>query len=174
MTSELAPDVVIMDIDMPDLNGVDATRQVTAAGSTKVIALSCHSDGKFVKEMLKAGAKGYVVKQAAFQELIAALRSVVANNTYLSPMVAGLVVEDLAREGTAHDSSVFGKLSAREREVLQLVAEGKATKEVAAHLQVSVKTVETHRRNIMEKLDMTNVAELTKYAIREGITTLDA
>ena len=192
MTRRLRPDVVVMDITMPELNGIEATRQITGdEQGVKVIALSMHSDRRFVAEALKAGATGYVLKDAAFEELVTAIRSVVSNRVYLSPRVAGLVVEDYVRRlpprgkredaaprvgdaapGYVPPSSVFDAITPREREVLQLMAEGFATKEVAHRLHVSVKTVETHRRQIMDKLDLHSVAELTKYAIREGLTAL--
>ena len=190
MARDLSPDVVVMDVAMPQLNGIEATRQLAGDQSgLKIIALSMHSDRRFVSEALKAGASGYVLKDGAFDELISAIRSVVADRVYLSPRVAGVVVDDYVRRlptrgGKAalepapedHDSNrrgVFDTLTPREREVLQLMAEGYATKEVAHRLHVSVKTVETHRRQLMEKLDMHSVAELTKYAIREGLTTLE-
>jgi DNA-binding NarL/FixJ family response regulator len=190
MARQLSPDVVVMDVAMPQLNGIEATRQISAEEpAMKVVALSMHSDRRFVSEALKAGASGYVLKDGAFDELISAIRAVVADRVYLSPRVAGMVVEDYVRRlpsrgngGTQQqpgqdDSdntrrSVFDALTPREREVLQLMAEGFATKEVAHRLHVSVKTVETHRRQIMEKLDLHSVAELTKYAIREGLTAL--
>jgi DNA-binding NarL/FixJ family response regulator len=190
MARNLSPDVVVMDVAMPQLNGIEATRQLACQDpAMKIVALSMHSDRRFVSEALKAGASGYVLKDGAFDELISAIRSVVADRVYLSPRVAGAVVDDYVRRlpdgrrdgaphpGTddPHDArrSAFDALTPREREVLQLMAEGYATKEVAHRLHVSVKTVETHRRQIMEKLDLHSVAELTKYAIREGLTTLE-
>ena len=175
LAADLSPDVVVMDINMPDLDGVEATRRIAAAGNgTKVVALSGHSDDRSVREMLKAGAAGYVLKDAAFEELAAAVRAVVEGKVYVSPRVAGIVVDDLMHGGASGDSSSAGRRTTREREVLQLLAEGKATKQAAMHLHVSVKTVETHRRNIMEKLGLDSVAELTKYALREGLTSLHA
>jgi DNA-binding NarL/FixJ family response regulator len=191
LAKEMAPDVVVMDVAMPQLNGIEATRQIAAdEPGMKVVALSMHSDRRFVSEALKAGASGYVLKDGAFDELISAIRAVVSDRVYLSPRVAGVVVEDYVRRlparngngghanpGTADEAAArrgaFDALTPREREVLQLMAEGYATKEVAHRLHVSVKTVETHRRQIMEKLDLHSVAELTKYAIREGLTTLE-
>lgn len=175
MAADLAPDVIVMDISMPELNGVEATRQVMADGhGTKVIALSGHSDSQFVQEMLRAGATGYVPKEAAFEELTIALRTVVANKVYLSPRVTGVAVNEIVRPHTIDGKSIFTSLSSREREVLQLIAEGISTKRAAMQLHVSVKTIETHRRNIMDKLGLDSVAQLTKYAIRQGITSLDA
>jgi len=173
LIGELAPDVVVMDLRMPDMNGVEATRHALAAkADLKVIGLSAYGDHQMIGEMLRAGASGYVLKDAAFAELAIAIHTVIKNKIYLSPSVAGVLVEDYVRGGSNGKASVFTTLSPREREVLQLIAEGKATKSVAASLDVSVKTVETHRRNIMEKLNIDSVAELTKYAIREGITSL--
>ncbi len=173
---QLLPDVVVMDITMPDLNGIEATRQLTtAAPNTKVIGLSAHADLRNTGEMLKAGARGYLVKEGIFEELVQAIRTVVAGSIYLSPKVAAVMRSDggINGDGNGHGASVFVRLSPREREVLQLMAEGRATKEIANDLSVSVKTVETHRRQIMEKLNLFSVAELTKYAIGEGITSVE-
>jgi len=173
MAQKLLPDVVVMDIAMPDLNGIEATRQILADRSAvRIIALSMHSDKRFVSEMLKAGASAYLLKDCAFEELITAIRTVMKGKIYLSPGIAGVVIGEYIKKDAKADSSVFSLLSDREREVLQLMAEGKTTKEVASYLHVSVKTVETHRTNIMTKLDIHSIAELTKYAIREGLTTL--
>ena len=173
MVHDLSPDVVVMDLLLPDLNGIEAARQTIAARpSVKVIGLSGNSDERSVLEMLRAGACGYVVKDAAFEELAGAIRTVMNDKVFLSPAMSRLIGDDLSPGGTRLKESVFSTLSPREREVLQLIAEGKATKQVAAHLSVSVKTAETHRRNLMEKLNVDNVAELTKYAIREGLTGL--
>ena len=170
---EFLPDVIIMDISMHDLNGIEATRQITTKSpGVKVLALSMHSDKRFVTGMLRAGASGYLLKESAFRELVNAIRVVASNQTYLSPRIAGMVTEDYVHHLSATDSSTRLTLTAREREVLQLLAEGKSTKQMAAHLHVSVKTIETHRQKIMDKLDIYNVAELTKYAIREGLTSL--
>jgi len=174
LARELLPDLVIMDIGMPDLNGIDATRQIVAElPSVKVIALSMHSDRRFVVQMFRAGASGYLLKDCAFEELARAVRAVLKDQTYLSPAVTGPVMEGyLHHLATAVDE--MSALSPREREVLQLLAEGKSTKEVAAVLCVSIKTVETHRQQIMGKLNIHSVAELIKYAIREGLTSLDS
>ncbi len=174
LTQELLPNVVIMDVRMPDLNGVDATRQILAADSSvKVICLSAHADGRTAGDMLSAGAAGYVLKDSAFYELTEAIRAVIKGRVYLSPAVTGVVVGDYVKARTTETgSTVPSTLSGQEREILQLIAEGKSTKEVAALLSLSVKTVETHRRNLMEKLKVDSVAELTKYAVREGLTSL--
>ena len=173
LTQELRPDVVIMDVSMPDLNGIEATRQiVTARPETRVVALSIHSDRRFVLQMFRAGAAGYLLKDCAFEELTRAIRVVSDGQGYLSPGIAGVVVGELVTSIYRDNTSQGPALTSREREVLQLTAEGKTTKEIANLLTVSVKTVETHRRQIMEKLRMNSVAELTKYAIREGLTSL--
>jgi len=172
---ELMPNVVIIDIGMPDLNGIEATRQITQENpNVKVIALSMHSDRRFVLRMLEAGASGYLLKDSAFDELSLAINTVVGGKIYLSPAIAGIVVEDFVRHSPSNATGpVAIDLTPREREVLQLLAEGKSTKQIASHLNVSVKTVETHRRQVMEKLDIHSVAELTKYAVREGLTSLE-
>jgi DNA-binding NarL/FixJ family response regulator len=173
LAKKLSPDIIIMDVAMPDLNGIEATRQIVAEHpGVKVIAVSMHSDRRFVAEMLKAGASAYLSKDYAFDELEKVIRTVMANKVYLSPDISGVVVDSYVRRTPKPESTAFSLLSDREREVLQLVAEGKTAKEIAEHLHVSIKTVETHRTNIMTKLNIHRVAELTKYAIREGLTTL--
>ena len=174
LARQLDPDVVVMDIAMPGLNGVEATRQIRAEKrNVKVIALSMHADSQYIGRMLEAGASGYLLKDCAFEELIDAVHTVVTDRTYLSPDIAGVVVQQYVRRSPRAKSPAVAELTAREREVLQLTAEGKSTKEIAYELNVSVKTAETHRRNIMEKLRIHSVAELTKHAIREGLTSLD-
>lgn len=171
---EHEPDVVVMDVSMPDLNGIEATSQVLESlPEAKVIALSMHTDKRFVMGMLRAGASGYLLKDCASQELANAIVSVASNKKYLSPDIAGVVIEDSLYGVQQEGETVSSLLSAREREVLQLIAEGWSTKQIAAHLYVSVKTIETHRRQIMKKLDLHNIAELTKYAIREGLTSVE-
>ena len=173
-TRRFRPDVIVMDINMPDLNGIDATRRIVAEfPGTKIIAFSMHTDHQFVAGALKAGVCGYLQKDTAFEELDRAIRTVVADQTYLSPDITGDVVKGYLEKLLADESAVPAFLTEREREVVQLYAEGHKTKQIADRLNLSVKTVETHRRNIMEKLDITSIAELTKFAIREGLTTLD-
>ena len=172
LARELTPDVIIMDVAMPDLNGIEATRQIVAEfPAIKVIALSMHDDRRFVLHMIKAGAKGYLLKDSAFKDLAKAIRVVVANKTYLSSEIADIVVKDYLATTASEESSAFYLLSPREREVLQLIAEGKTSNQVAENLHVSIKTVETHRAQLLRKLKVKSVAELTKYAIREGLTT---
>ena len=168
------PDILILDVSMPELNGIEAARRIRADGSsTRIIALSMHADRRFVGEMLKAGASGYLLKDCVFEELHQAIQSVLSGEVYLSPRIAGVVVKDLLQTPNGADKSTYSLLSSREREVLQMFAEGKTTKQIAMKLHLSVKTIETHRQNIMKKLKIDNVAELTKYAIREGLTTLE-
>ncbi|MBN1845741.1 MAG: response regulator transcription factor [Sedimentisphaerales bacterium] len=174
LVRQLNPNFIVMDVSMPDLNGVEATRQILSYDPRiKVIALSMHSDRRFVMEMLKAGASGYLLKDCAFEELIQAIKTVSEKHIYLSPGITDIVVEDVVNLSQHPGGTVFEILTAREREVLQLLTEGKTTKQIAAECHVSVKTVETHRQHIMEKLGIHSVAELTKYAIREGLTSLD-
>jgi DNA-binding NarL/FixJ family response regulator len=171
LARRLNPDIVIMDISMPDLNGMEAARRITEENpAIKVIALSMHSDQRFVSEMLKAGASAYLLKDCALDELERAIRFVKGGQIYISPTVAGSVVKDYVHHLSKEKSSI---LTSREREVLQLIAEGKSAKQIAYELAVSVKTIEGHRKHIMEKLDIYSVAELTKYAIRAGVTFLE-
>lgn len=173
LVNKLSPNIVIMDIAMPDLNGIEATRQIVAEKpDVKVIALSMHSDRRYISAMFKAGASGFLQKHCAFEEMMSAIHAVNKNKTYLSPSISGTVIEDFIRHPEKSESSVFSILSNREREVLQLLAEGRNTKEIAANLKVSIKTVEAHRVKIMSKLGIHSVAELTKYAVREGLTSL--
>jgi len=174
LAAQLSPDVVIMDISMPDLNGMVACRQLTSRSpATRVIALSMHADRHFVEGMLQAGASGYLVKDCAPEELVRAIRTVAAGQTYLTPAVAGQVVADYVQQAADDGAVPRDLLTARELEILQLVAEGQASKQIAAALGVSVKTVETHRHQIMAKLNLHSVAELTKFAVRRGLTSLE-
>lgn len=167
---EQEPDVVVMDVAMSELNGVEATRQLLAElPGVKVVALSMHEDDRYVREMMKAGASGYVLKDCAFEELAKAIREVVAGHTYVCTRVSGALVRALSRPG----ESVLDELTAREREVLQLYAEGHGTRDVADRLCLSVKTVETYRRQIAIKLGARNVADFTRVAIREGLLSLE-
>jgi len=173
--ASIRPDVAVLDISMPDLNGIEATRQILAqTPGARVIALSMHADRRFVMEMLRAGAVGYLLKDSAFEELARAIRAVAAGQIYLSPGIAGVVVQDYLTPAAAGDRGAYAALTGREREVLQLLAEGRSTKEAALRIHVSDKTIESHRRQIMIKLKIRSVAELTKYAIREGLTSLEA
>ena len=174
LARELKPDVVVIEVSLPNLNGIEATRQIiNELPQTKVISLSARSDRRSVREMLKAGASGYVPKRCAFEELVCAIQNVVLNRTYLSSHISGMVVEEyLHRSEEQYEESAYSLLTDREREVLQLIAEGKSTKVIARELFVSPKTIEWHRRQLMKKLGIDSVAELVKYAISEGLTSV--
>lgn len=175
LTRECKPDVVIMDITMPTLNGIEATRQIVSElPGTRVIALSMHSDRKFVKEMLSAGASGYLLKDSAFEELSKAINAVFHNQCYLSASIDDQSLKEYFGTAKPRAAAAINPLSNREREVLQLLAEGKTTQQIAASLCVSGKTVASHRTQIMNKLGLTSIAELTKYAVREGLTSIEA
>ncbi len=173
LVRERAPDIVVMDVGMPNLNGIEATRRILEdAPSVRVLALSMHADARFVMAMLDAGARGYVLKDCAFRELEQALRTIQGGHTYLSAPLSDVIVRDYVEAGTPEQEDVGSPLTTREREILQLLAEGRSTRDIAEELFISPKTVETHRRHIMEKLEIDSIAGLTKVAIREGLTTL--
>ena len=172
LAKELKPNVVIIDIAMPELNGIEATRQIVEElPGVKVLALSMLADKQFVRGMLQAGASGYLLKYCASQELVQAIRAVLNQQVYLSPGITEMVVEDF-KYGSG-DTSAFSALTSREREILQLYAEGKISREIADTLHLSLKTVEAYRRQLMEKMSFKSFADLIKYAIREGLTSLE-
>lgn len=174
LAKQLNPDVVVMDISMPNMNGMEATRQICLEDPTiKVIALSVHSDDPFVSGMLMAGASGYLLKDCVLDELVEAIRTVAHDRLYLSSRITRNVVQEYRQMKSREWDSVFNSLTAREREVLQLIAEGKSTKEVGQVLFVSEKTVATHKQHIMEKLGKSRIADLVKIAIREGLIHLE-
>jgi DNA-binding NarL/FixJ family response regulator len=174
LSQELRPDVVVMDVSMPRLNGIEATRQIRAAlPEVRVLALSMHPHRRMVAEMLRAGASGYLLKDCETSELKTAIRTVAGGKMYLSPDVSGPVVEELVSQAPA-EPGPLAVLTPKEREVLQLLAEGHAVKEVAYTLAIAERTAHTHRVNIMQKLDLKSMADLTKFAIREGLTSIDA
>ena len=171
LAKELSPNIIIMDIGMPDLNGIEATRQIVKENpKVKIIALSMHSSKNFIIEMFKAGAAGYLLKDCEFDELVNAIRLVMNNKTYISPAISDVVVDNYMRRPANTKDSAFSILSQREREVLQLLTEGNATKQIGKRLHISAKTVEVHRLNLMNKLKIDNIAQLTKYAVQEGLT----
>ncbi len=169
---ERKPEVLISDISMPGISGIETARQIkTLSPDTKILILSMHGDRRHVLSALDAGVDGYVLKECARTELLNALRSVSCNRTYLSPDVANHVVN--AARGTDSESEGLGMLTAREREVMYWIANGKSTKQIAASLGVSPKTVSTHREHLMRKLDLHSIAELTRFALREGLVSDD-
>jgi DNA-binding NarL/FixJ family response regulator len=175
LARELEPDVIVMDIAMPDLNGIEATHQIREEfPNARIVALSMHMERKFVTRMLEAGASGYVLKAGAFEEVSAAIRKVMTDRVYTSPKVTDIVMEDYVRQLSRPKQEERSPLTPREREVLQLLAEGNSSKEISSSLNISINTVDTHRHRIMEKLNLRSVAELTKYAIREGLTSIDS
>ena len=174
LASKVHPDIVLMDVTMPGLNGIDATRRLcTAMPRIRVIGLSMNADRRYVHAMFEAGASGYLLKSSAADELIRAVRAVARDEKYVSPAIAGVVLEAFVGGAHAQPADPLSPLSSREREVLQLLAEGKTTKEIAARLGLAASTVETHRKQISTKLDVHSVAELTKLAIRAGLTSVD-
>lgn len=173
LVKQLKPDAVIIDISLPGLNGIEATRQIHQnSPEVKVIVLSMRADSRAVLAALAAGASAYLLKESAFEEVVIALRVTLRGQTYLSPAIAHLVVQNSVEHWSVNPGYVRHGISGREREILQLVAEGRSSQEMAASLFVSVKTIETHRKQIMNKLNLHSIAELTKYAIREGVTSL--
>ena len=175
LVRELQPQVIITEVTIPDLNGFEVTRQILSEyPDLKVIALSMHDDRRFVVNMFRAGAQGYLLKDCAFEELAQAIRLVLADNIYLSPKITNFLVHDYLRRLPGSTQDPFSILTAREREVLQMIAEGNSTKQIAEFLHISYKTVETHRQQVMHKLRTKSIAALTKYAIREGLTSLEA
>jgi DNA-binding NarL/FixJ family response regulator len=175
LAEQLKPDVIVLDIDMKELNGMEAARQIIQRNSKiEIVALTMYCDHQYIVGMLDAGAKGFLPKDSAYDELIRAIQSVHEGDMYLSPSVTGPVLKDYldARKGEPREAPTK-RLTDREREVLQLVAEGKSSKQIGAILGISLNTVIRHRQNIMEALDLRSVAELTKYAIREGLTPLE-
>ena len=176
MVENLKPDVLLMDISMPGLNGIEATRQLKKRfPELKVLILTMHDNEEYIFETLRAGASGYLVKRSAPDELISAIHAVYQGDSFLSPSISKRVIEEFVRVGRRpdKDDDAFEKLTDREREVLQLIAEGRVNREIAELLHISIKTVESHRAHIMEKLGIRNIAKLTQYAIRKGLISLD-
>ncbi len=166
LAEQLRPDIVVMDVAMPELNGIEATRRLAAsAPQTRVVALSMHKDSVYVREILRAGARGYLLKDSGAADLVSAVRAVAAGEGYISPAVSNAVLDDYRR----HVTNPIDLLSSREREVLQMLAEGKTNKEIAGVLNLSVYTVDAHRGRIMEKLNVHSINELVRFAVRNGL-----
>lgn len=173
LARELKPDVVVMDITMPDMSGIEATRKIVEEnGSIRVLALSMESDRRYVVEVIEAGATGYLLKEMCSRDLVEAIHTVAAGEKYLCPRTTELVIRDYLQRIPDNVPLTFSCLTEREREFIQLIANGKNSKEIAAEFNISIKTVEVHRQNIMKKLNLYSIAELTKYAVREGLTSL--
>ena len=174
LVSAVTPHVVIMDVVMPSLNGIEATRRILAkVPTTKVIALSMYSDKRFVTEMLRAGASGYLLKDCAFEELVEAISAVMQGQTYITPRIVDIIVKDYFSQAGKSSPSALLNLTNRQYEVLQLLAEGKTTREISRQMSLSIKTIESHRHQIKNKLNISSVASLTKYAIHEGLISPD-
>ena len=166
LAEQLRPDVVVMDVSMPELNGIEATRRLASSvPHVRVVALSMHKDSVYVREILRAGARGYLLKDSGAADLVAAIRAVASGESYLSPAVSNAVLDDYRR----HATNPIDLLTSREREVLQMLAEGKTNKEIAGVLNLSVYTVEAHRGRIMEKLNLHSIGELVRFAVRNGL-----
>ena len=166
LAEQLRPDVVVMDVSMPELNGIEATRRLaSSAPRARVVALSMHKDSVYVREILRAGARGYLLKDSGAADLVAAIRAVASGESYLSPAVSNAVLDDYRR----HATNPIDLLTSREREVLQMLAEGKTNKEIAVVLNLSVYTVDAHRGRIMEKLNLHSINELVRFALRSGL-----
>ena len=172
--AQFRPDVVVMDVGMSGMNGIDATQRLRKEHpEVKVVALSTHADKRYVRNMMRAGSSAYVLKESASEDLLRAVHAAMNGEHYLSPRITGCLVESWTTPQLRESSSVYELLGAREREVLRHLAEGRTSKEIATELGLSIKTVETHRRNITHKVGLHSIAELTKYAVREGLTTLE-
>ena len=174
MARELLPDIILMDVTMPRLNGIEATRQIKGElSSTKILALSIHANREFVLDMIMAGVSGYILKECVFDELVRAIKIVATGQSYLSPSVASIVLNDITKDSVSTvDNHISNTLTPRELQILQLLAEGISAKQIASQMKLSIKTIESNRRQIMEKTKVNNLADLTKYAIRKGLTTV--
>lgn len=174
MALELLPDVILMDMGMPEMNGIEATGRIIAEmPQCRVIILSMYSDKRFVTQALKIGAKGYILKGCASGELVQAIRAVANDEMYICSEILEVIVDNYVKESPGEIAKSTVDLSPREREVLMLIADGKNTKEIAAIINIGIKTVETYRQQLMKKLNIFNIAVLTKYAVREGLTSLE-
>ena len=174
LACELRPDVIILDVNMPEMDGIDATRHLLKElPDTKIIALSMYSKRTYIKKMLEAGASGYVLKGGAFTELVEAVNTALAGEVYLCSPVATILVDDYVDRSGRDVGSLAGQLTAREIEILKLLTEGKASKEIAQLLDISIQAVDANRRKMMQKLEIDNFAELVKYSIRQGLVSID-
>jgi RNA polymerase sigma factor (sigma-70 family) len=174
LARDLRPDVVVTDVSMPGMNGIEAIRRIVSeVPGVKTLCLSVHDEKRLVAAVMDAGASGYLLKDCAFDELLRAVRTVLAGQVWISPSIAGVLMEDYRNRRAGTTTSAFSELTAREREVIQLIAEGLSTREIAERLHVSAKTIGTHREHLMAKLGVNGTAELTRYALREGLTALD-
>lgn len=175
LARELQPDVVVTDISMPGMNGIEAVRRIRGeGGEVQVLCLSVHDEDRLVLAMIEAGASGYVLKECSFEELAVAIRQVMSRRIYLSSALSGVLVREFRNRRSAPAVTAWTTLTTREREMVQLFSEGYTTQEIAERLHVSPKTVATHRENILHKLQVRGIAELTRYALREGLSSLDA
>jgi len=174
LARQLQPDIVLMDVTMPKLNGIEATRQIKRElPAIKVLALSVHAKREFVLDMVRAGVSGYMLKECVFDDLVHAIKVIVAGQSYLSPQIASIVLDGITKDSILDIvNSNLETLTSREKKILQLLTEGNSAKQIALQLGLSVKTIEATRRQIMEKTEVDNLADLTKYAIREGLTTV--
>jgi len=174
LARQLRPDVVLMDVSMPVLNGIEATRQIKMElPETKVLALSVHAKREFVLDMVRSGVSGYMVKECVLDDLVRAIKVVMDSQSYLSPQIASIVLDGITKDSIFDSANRFNEiLSPKEKQILQLLTEGSSAKQIASQLGLSVKTIEANRRQIMEKTDVDNLADLTKYAIRQGLTTI--
>lgn len=174
LARKLKPDLIVMDVDMPKMSGIDAARRILPELSdTKLVALSTYLKKAFILEMFKAGASGYILKEQVFDELIQAIKTVISGETYLSTKAANIIVDDYVQRRNGKSTSIQRALTEREYEILKLFAEGKSSKEIALLLDISIQAVDASRRRIMQKLDIQNLADLVKYAVREGLTSVN-
>ena len=174
LARELRPDIVVTDVSMPGLNGVEATRRIRAdEPSVRVLCLSVHAESRMVLAVLEAGASGYVLKDCSYDELALAIRKAMSDQIHLSAELVGLVVKEVRSRGQPPSAGSTAALTPREREMVQLLSEGLSTQQIADRLHVSIKTVATHREHVMQKLDISSLAELTRYALCEGLSSLD-
>jgi len=174
LARDLRPDIVITDVSMPGLNGVEAIRRIRGEDAgVRVLCLSVHADSRMVLSVLDAGASGYVLKDCSYDELVLAIRKAMANQVHLSAELVGLVVDEVRSRGQSAPAARQAALTPREREMVQLLSEGLSTQQIAERLHLSVKTVATHREHVLQKLKLGSIAELTRYALREGLSSLD-